>query len=299
MKTPSAIAQPFHHFPAPAKLNLFLHVVGRKADGYHELETVFQFLAHCDTLSIAISPSSNINLLTPIAGVKDDDNLIIKAAKLLQKTSKTSLGANIKIDKILPMGGGLGGGSSNAATVLVALNCLWKINFSLKKLAELGLILGADVPIFVHGFAAFAQGIGEKLTPVSPDEPVYLICKPNCSISTQKVFTSSDLTRNTKKLDTDVIYQENYTNGFHNDCQTFVIKHYPEVANLLAWLVEYAPSQMTGTGACIFSRFNSIGEAYKRVQDMLPKGTESFVTKGLNVSPLHRVMNTLKAETNN
>ena len=276
----------FFDFPAPAKLNLFLHITGQRADGYHELETVFQFLNFGDTLSIAIDDSNIINLLTPIEGVDNEDNLIVKAAKLLQQNTQCKQGAIIKIHKILPMGGGLGGGSSNAATVLVALNALWKTQLSTKELADIGLKLGADVPVFIHGFAAFAQGIGEILTPVQPQEYWYLVSKPICSISTQAVFTSDDLPRNTPKVELTTLD----INTCHNDCQTMVIKHYPKVANLLAWLVEYAPSRMTGTGACIFTRFNSQQEALN-LQDKLPFGIESFVAQGVNQSPLLESVN--------
>jgi 4-diphosphocytidyl-2-C-methyl-D-erythritol kinase len=286
---------PFYQFPSPAKLNLFLHIVGRRSDGYHELETVFQFLDLGDNLSIRRTQNSTIHLLTPLQGVSNDSNLIVKAAKLLQEKTHTSLGAEIKIEKVLPMGGGLGGGSSNAATVLLALNILWQTKLSFKQLAELGLKLGADVPIFIHGFAAFAQGVGEKLTPVHPEESIYLISKPNCSISTQAVFTAKALPRNTQKLDIKAIDDKNYLTNYHNDCQTLVINHYPEVAKLLAWLVEYAPSRMTGTGACIFSRFDSEIEAQK-VQALLPSSIKSFVTKGVNQSPLHQVINHLNVE---
>ncbi|MFT5756433.1 MAG: 4-diphosphocytidyl-2-C-methyl-D-erythritol kinase [Alteromonadaceae bacterium] len=271
----------FIDFPAPAKLNLFLHITGQRIDGYHELETVFQFLNYGDTLSFLIDDSEKINLLTPIAGVDDNDNLIVKAAKLLQQATQCHQGVSIKINKVLPMGGGLGGGSSNAATVLVALNALWKTNLSTEHLAAIGLTLGADVPIFIHGFAAFAQGIGEILTPVQPKEYWYLVSKPVCSISTPAVFSSKDLPRNTPTL----VLATLDIDTCHNDCQTMVIKHYPMVANLLAWLVEYAPSRMTGTGACIFTRFNSQQEALD-LQDKLPLGIESFVAQGVNQSPL-------------
>jgi 4-diphosphocytidyl-2-C-methyl-D-erythritol kinase len=286
---------PFYQFPSPAKLNLFLHIVGRRADGYHELETVFQFLSLADNLSIRRTIDPSINLLTPIDGVRNDDNLIVRAAKLLQAKAQSPFGAEIKINKLLPMGGGLGGGSSNAATVLLALNLLWQSKLSYQQLAELGLQLGADVPIFIHGFAAFAQGIGEKLTPVYPDESIYLISKPNCSISTQQVFTAKDLTRNTATLASNAFDDKTYINGYHNDCQNLVINHYPEVAKLLAWLIEYAPSRMTGTGACIFSRFNSEQEA-KRVQKLLPNTITSFVTKGINTSSLHSALQQLESE---
>lgn len=294
-------------FPSPAKLNLFLHVVGQRVDGYHELETLFQFIDYSDTIKISITKNSNIELLTPIDGVLNEDNLIIKAARLLQKhivhKQQTPIyGAQISIDKVLPMGGGLGGGSSNAATILVALNALWQSNFTHDELAEIGLTLGADVPIFVHGFSAFAQGIGEQLTPVSPDECWYLVTKPDVSISTARVFTSKDLPRNTSKIiskDFSIDYKDvdlfaSTAPKYHNDCQTMVIKHYDQVANLLAWLIEYVPSRMTGTGACIFSRFSSQQEACE-LQAKLPIGISSFVAQGLNKSPLCSVIEQLKS----
>lgn len=278
----------FTTFPSPAKLNLFLHITGQRANGYHDLQTVFQFIDLYDDIHIRTTEKSDIELLTPIAGVANKDNLIVKAAELLKKSSGCSLGAEIKIDKILPMGGGLGGGSSNAATILLALNALWQTNLSLAELAKLGLTLGADVPIFIHGYAAFAEGIGEHLTPVSPTEYWYLITRPDCSISTAEVFQSEGLTRNTPKISVD-----NFDIDLcHNDCQTLVIKHYPKVAKLLAWLVEYAPSRMTGTGACIFSRFPTENEA-RLIQSQLPDDVSSFVAKGLNQSPLHKVLSTL------
>ena len=274
--------KPFLSFPSPAKLNLFLHIVGRMDNGYHQLETVFQFLDYHDTIELKATENKAIKLLTPIPGVANDDNLIVKAALLLQSTSQCQQGAEIKLKKVLPMGGGLGGGSSNAATILLALNALWQTQLAIEQLAEIGLKLGADVPIFVHGFSAFAQGIGEQLTPALPKTYWYLVSKPNCSISTQSVFTAPDLTRDTPAIR----YSDADVENYHNDCQTWVIKHYPEVAKLLAWLVEYAPSQMTGTGACVFSRFSSKKDACY-VQSLLPNGIESFVAKGLNQSPLH------------
>jgi len=281
----SVTTERFLSFPSPAKLNLFLHVVGQRSNGYHELETVFQFLDYGDTIQLSVNNSNNIDILTPIQGVKNTDNLIYKAAQILQEQTDKTCGVKIKVDKVLPMGGGLGGGSSNAATILLALNTLWEINLPLQKLAKLGLSLGADVPIFINGYAAFAQGIGEILTPVSPTEYWYLVSKPVCSISTQTVFTSPDLVRNTPKLLLNNIDEELNIEVCHNDCETIVIKNYPEVANLIAWLIEYAPSRMTGTGACVFSQFNSESEA-KKIQSKLPDGIESFVAKGINQSPL-------------
>ncbi|MFQ3339514.1 MAG: 4-diphosphocytidyl-2-C-methyl-D-erythritol kinase [Colwellia sp.] len=277
-------------FPSPAKINLFLHIVGQRDDGYHNLETLFQFIDHSDTLTLTATETPEIKLLTPIEGVNNEDNLIVKAARLLKHKSNTTLGVKISINKILPMGGGLGGGSSNAATVLVALNTLWQCQLSLSELALLGVSLGADVPIFIHGFSAFAQGVGDQLTAIEPQEYWYLITKPECSISTQQVFTATDLPRNTKRLSPLALRTRDFINdNFHNDCQTLVIKHYPEVAKLLAWLVEYAPSRMTGTGACVFTRFSSQQEAHS-LQAKLPKGISSFVAQGLNKSPLCSVI---------
>ncbi|AOW78110.1 4-(cytidine 5'-diphospho)-2-C-methyl-D-erythritol kinase [Colwellia sp. PAMC 20917] len=292
--------QQFQSFPAPAKLNLFLHIIGQRNDGYHQLETIFQFLDHSDTIEIRKTQDNNIELLTPIDGVLHEDNLIVKAARLLQshllKSSTTFnnvyLGAQIKITKILPMGGGLGGGSSNAATILLALNTLWQANLSNTELAKLGLSLGADVPIFIHGFAAFAEGVGEELTAVYPQESWFLVSKPDVSISTASIFTDADLTRNTAKVNLNDDISKLDIDLCHNDCQTLVIKKYPEVAKLLAWLVEYAPSRMTGTGACIFSRFDTEQEAC-RIQSLLPNGIISFVAKGVNTSPLRNAINNL------
>lgn len=278
------MTEPFYPFPSPAKLNLFLHIVGQRSDGYHELETLFQFLDYGDQIEIAINTSGVINLLTPIPSVDNKDNLIVKAAILLQQHTHCTYGADLKINKILPMGGGLGGGSSNAATVLLALNLLWKLNLSVATIAQLGLTLGADVPIFIHGYAALARGIGEQLTPASPKEFWYLVSKPNVHISTAAIFSSPDLPRNTPKLDSndnDIAIE-----NCHNDCENLVINRYPEVAKLLGWLVEYAPSRMTGTGACIFSRFTTKKEAL-HIQSKLPQGVESFVAQGVNQSTLH------------
>ena len=282
------MSYPSYTFPSPAKLNLFLHIIEQRKDGYHNLQTVFQFLNYGDTLHITPTTNGKIRLLTEFPSVPENSNLIVKAAKLLQQHTQTALGADITIDKILPMGGGLGGGSSNAATILLALNALWHTQINLTTLAEIGLSLGADVPIFIHGFSAFAEGVGEKLIPVQPIEYWYLITKPDISISTASVFTAQDLPRNTPTISSDDWNIDNC----HNDCETWVIKHHPKVANLLAWLVEYAPSRMTGTGACIFSRFSSEKEAFA-IQQLLPKGTYSFIAKGANSSPLNQAINDL------
>ncbi|WP_093330189.1 4-(cytidine 5'-diphospho)-2-C-methyl-D-erythritol kinase [Thalassotalea agarivorans] len=270
---------------SPAKLNLFLHIVGRRVDGYHNLETLFQFLDYGDRITIAANASGKIILQTPMPGVALEDNLIYKAATALQRYTKTQHGCNISIEKVLPMGGGLGGGSSNAATVLLLLNKLWQTNVTTEKLADIGLSLGADVPIFVHGFSAFAQGVGEKLTQVHPKEYWYLISKPDISISTAEVFTAEQLPRNSASININDYNDDNLFSDFHNDCQTYVVNHYPKVANLLARLLEYAPSRMTGTGACIFSCFSTKDEALAAAKQ-LPDDVECFVAKGVNNSPV-------------
>ncbi len=277
---------------SPAKLNLFLHVNGQLENGYHELQTLFQFLNYGDTMRFTLTNENRIKLVTPIEGVPDEDNLIVKAAQKLMPLNNTSFGVDIEIEKILPMGGGIGGGSSNAATVLLALNKLWQLNLSLQELADIGLSLGADVPIFVQGIAAFAEGVGEKLVPASPKEAWYLVSKPNCHISTQEVFQSADLPRNTPKILAEQLDPEHR----QNDCEVVVIKHYPEVANLLSTLIEYAPSRMTGTGACIFTRCATEQEAC-HIQAQLPPEIDSFVAQGVNQSPVHTALDILTQAT--
>lgn len=273
-------------FPSPAKLNLFLYITSKRADGYHELQTLFQFLDFGDDIQIEITDDGEIHLLNEIVGVPTEQNLIYRSAKLLQKQTACKLGAKIGITKRLPMGGGVGGGSSNAATVLVALNHLWKTGLSLEQLAEFGLSLGADVPIFVRGFAAFAEGVGEKLTPCQPKEKWYVVLKPDVSISTALIFQHPDLPRNTPKRTLDELLAENWA----NDCEKVVRDHYSEVDDLLAWLVQYAPSRLTGTGACVFAEFEREDDA-RRVFAQKPDNVFGFVAQGQNISPLHQKLN--------
>jgi 4-diphosphocytidyl-2-C-methyl-D-erythritol kinase len=281
-------------WPAPAKLNLFLYITGRRPDGYHNLQTLFQFLDYGDTLTIETNASGQIALLTPVVGVKEEDNLVVRAAKLLQQqatlrgTLPAQAGASIAIEKRLPMGGGLGGGSSDAATVLVALNHQWQTGFTLSELADLGLSLGADVPVFVEGFAAFAEGVGEKLTPVSPAEKWYLVVHPGVNISTPAVFTDPELIRTTPARE----ISELLSAEFRNDCEPVVRKRFREVEQLVSWLLEYAPSRLTGTGACVFAEFDTESAA-RQVFELTPKAWQSFVARGVNVSPLHRHLSTL------
>lgn len=275
-----------HRFPSPAKLNLFLYITGKRPDGYHELQTLFQFLDFGDELAIEITPNPEIVLTEALENVPVEQNLIYRAATLLQKQTACSLGAKISLTKRLPMGGGVGGGSSNAATALVALNLLWQTGLSLEQLAELGLSLGADVPIFVRGFAAFAEGIGEKLTACQPPEKWYLVLKPEVSISTALIFQHPALPRNTPKRSLDECLQGDWA----NDCEKVVRDHYAEVEDLLAWLVQYAPSRLTGTGACVFAEFACKEDALA-VWSVKPEQVQGFIAKGQNVSPLHQQLN--------
>ncbi|WP_059021260.1 4-(cytidine 5'-diphospho)-2-C-methyl-D-erythritol kinase [Vibrio coralliirubri] len=274
------------HWPSPAKLNLFLYITGRRDNGYHELQTLFQFVDFGDELTVtANSETSSITITPEIPGVALEDNLIWKAATALQQYTSTSFGADIELKKVLPMGGGIGGGSSNAATVLVALNYLWQLNLSDDQLAEIGLKLGADVPVFVRGHAAFAEGVGEQLQPANPDEKWYLVVKPQVSIATVDIFTHSELTRNTPKRALSTLLEQEYV----NDCEKIVRMLYPEVDKQLSWLLQYAPSRLTGTGSCVFAEFNSKKEA-ELVREQLPDTVSAFVAKGRNISPLKETL---------
>ncbi|MBC3764366.1 4-(cytidine 5'-diphospho)-2-C-methyl-D-erythritol kinase [Neptunicella marina] len=275
-------------WPAPAKLNLFLHITGRRANGYHELQSLFQLLDVGDELTFTIKDSSEIKLLTPIQGVPDEQNLIVRAAKALQQASNCKQGADIILNKKLPMGGGIGGGSSNAATTLVALNYMWQLNLPLEKLAHIGLSLGADVPIFVQGQTAFAQGVGEKLFPVSLKQHFYVVVTPDCHISTAEIFQHPDLPRDTATLDFNN-YQFKQT---QNDCQQLVFSRYPIVAKAFDWLIEYAPSRMTGTGASVFAMFEDEASA-RRCLAELPSFLSGFMAKGVNKSPVHSLLESL------
>ena len=287
LKLPSAASAELS-LPAPAKLNLMLHIVGRRADGYHLLETVFQFLDYADTLHFSARDDGQIIFHSTIDGVAHDDNLIVRAARLLQTESQSKLGADIWLDKKLPVGGGIGGGSSNAATTLVGLNHLWQTQLSLEKLAELGLSLGADVPVFVLGRAAFAQGIGEKLEPVDLAEPWYLVAVPPISISTAKIFSDPCLTRDTPVTNMRTVLKQ----SGHNDCQAVVEKRYPEVRNALILLNKFVEARLTGTGSCIFGGFPNEQQAAK-VATQISESLPSFVAQGANISMLHRVLQNL------
>ena len=274
--------------PAPAKLNLWLHIIGRRADGYHELETVFQFLDHGDELSFAVRDDGVIRLHTEIEAVPHDSNLIVRAARKLQEQSGTALGADIWLSKVLPMGGGIGGGSSDAATTLLALAHLWQLDWDEDRLAALGLSLGADVPVFVRGHAAFAQGVGERLTPVDPEEPWYVVLVPQVSVSTAEIFSHPQLTRDSLPLKMRPVPEGNS----RNDCQPVVEQSYPEVRNALNSLGKFTEARLTGTGSCVFGAFPSKAEADK-VLALLSATQTGFVAKGSNISMLHRKLQSL------
>jgi 4-diphosphocytidyl-2-C-methyl-D-erythritol kinase len=274
--------------PAPAKLNLWLHIIGRRADGYHELETVFQFLDYADHLTFAVRDDGQVRLQTAINGVDHDSNLIVRAARQLQAQSGCTLGVDIWLDKILPMGGGIGGGSSDAATTLLGLNHLWQLGWDADRLAQLGLSLGADVPVFVHGHAAFAQGVGEQLTPVDPEQPWYVVLVPQVSVSTAEIFSHPQLTRDSLPLKMRPVPEGNS----RNDCQPVVEQSYPEVRNALNLLGKYTEARLTGTGSCVFGAFPSKAEADK-VLALLSETQTGFVAKGSNISMLHQQLQSL------
>lgn len=274
------------HLPSPAKLNLFLHVTGRRKDGYHWLQTAFQFIDFCDDLFFSLRDDACIHIDAGSLDVPVQDNLIFRAASLLQTLCDCKKGIDITLVKRIPVGGGLGGGSSNAATTLLALNKLWEINLSPQELAILGLQLGADVPIFLHGRASFAQGIGEQLQTVHFPEPWFLVLIPPCQVLTAKIFSDSQLTRNTQPITiTKFLYQ-----GGRNDCEFVARKHYPEIARALDWLSQYASAKMTGTGSCVFASFES-SEAALKVAKKIPTFLKGIVAKGQNRSPLHIAIN--------
>jgi 4-diphosphocytidyl-2-C-methyl-D-erythritol kinase len=278
----AAVSAPW---PAPAKLNLFLHIVGRRPDGYHELQTCFQFVDLADEIRIEVRRDGRIRRTLDMPGVAEDEDLCIRAARALQTAAGCPLGADIGVLKRIPMGGGLGGGSSDAATCLVALNHLWRLNWRTADLAALGLKLGADVPVFIGGRTAWAEGVGERLTPLyaplAPAEPNYLILKPNIGVSTAEVFQDPELTRNSAAITIHGFLKA----GGRNDCLGVVRRRYPEVARAFDWLSGFGPARLTGTGACVFLACESMALG-QEIVSKLPAGLDAFLVRGLNDSPL-------------
>ena len=271
---------------SPAKLNLCLLITGQRDDGYHDLQTLFQLLDYGDTLRFSTRSDSVIELSPELPGVPHKSNLIVKAAHALQQHTGSRQGATIAIDKILPMGGGIGGGSSNAATTLLALNHLWNTNLSLTQLAEIGLALGADVPVFVHGHSAWAEGVGERLKPLKIDRQCYLVINPGCEVATAKIFSHKQLTRNTSAITMAAVFEHN---GL-NDCESVVREQYPEVDDALNWLSQFAAARLTGTGSCIYASFDDIDSA-EQVLKQLPAKLTGFIANGVNKSPVHQALN--------
>jgi 4-diphosphocytidyl-2-C-methyl-D-erythritol kinase len=268
-------------WPAPAKLNLFLHVVGRRPDGYHLLQTLFRFVDRGDSLRFLPREDGDIVLAKPIPGVPPETDLTVRAARLLQKETGCQSGATISLEKRLPMGGGLGGGSSDAATVLLALNHLWQLGLPRQRLQELGLSLGADVPVFVFGRNAFAEGVGEALRPVDLPPAWYVVLEPPTQVPTAAVFGAPDL-----KRDTPAIAAADWKPGFgHNDLEPVACARFPAVAEYLAWLKRFGPALMTGSGACVFAEFDCLDRA-EDVFARLPDGMRGWVAEGLPAHPL-------------
>jgi 4-diphosphocytidyl-2-C-methyl-D-erythritol kinase len=268
-------------FPAPAKLNLFLHVVGRRPDGYHLLQTAFRFIDYGDELSIAVRGDGEIRRTTPLEGVPAELDLTVRAARALQGETGCRQGADIGVVKRLPMGGGLGGGSSDAATTLIALNRLWGTGLPREHLQKLALGLGADVPVFVFGRNAFAEGVGERLQALSLPAAWYLVLVPELAVSTAEIFSAAELTRNTNAI---TIAAFSVGQG-HNDLEAVVCRRYPQVARHLEWLHRYGDARMTGSGACVFCAFASEQQARRAIQE-LPADMRGFVARGLDRHPL-------------
>ncbi len=268
-------------FPAPAKLNLMLRVVGRRADGYHLLQTVFRFIEQGDVVRLRVRRDGVIARLRSLPEVAEADDLTVRAAQVLQAATGTRLGADIDLEKRLPMGGGLGGGSSDAATVLLALNHLWQTGLSRKRLQALALPLGADVPVFVYGQSAVAEGVGEELSPLALPPAWYLVLVPPVAVLTADVFRHPELKRDSGKVKI-----QGFSVPRGNDLEPVVCREYPEVARHLAWLNQYGEAQMTGSGSCVFAAFADEAAA-RSALTACPAAMRGFVARGLDVHPLH------------
>jgi 4-diphosphocytidyl-2-C-methyl-D-erythritol kinase len=269
------------HWPAPAKLNLFLHITGKRPDGFHDLQTVFQLIDLCDDIAITVRDDGVIERTAGPAGVPPEADLVVRAARALKAASGTPFGASLRVTKRIPMGGGLGGGSSDAATTLLALNHLWATGLTPANLAALGLALGSDVPVFVAGSSAWAEGRGEHLTPVELPERWFVVIHPGVHVPTAAIFQAPELTRNSPKITMRALSQT----GGRNDCESVVRARFPEVADALDWLAQFGTAHLTGTGACVFADFARAADA-ERVAARVPDRWTSFVARGLNTSPV-------------
>ena len=272
--------------PAPAKLNLFLHVVGRRTDGYHLLQTLFRFIDLHDTLHFSLRGDGVVHRVNAVEGVTEAQDLCVRAARLLQSETGCGLGVDITVEKRIPMGGGLGGGSSDAATTLIALNRLWSLGLSRERLMRLGLRLGADVPVFVFGETAFAEGVGEELQACPLPEAWYVVLFPPVQVPTAQIFARPELTRNTVSITMRALAKGQAEQPLHNDLQPVVCGLYPEVSRYLAWLGRFGDAMMTGSGACVFAGFDSRSGA-EAVLQQLPHEMRGVVAQGLARHPLH------------
>lgn len=267
---------------SPAKLNLFLHITGKRSDGYHNLQTLFQLLDWGDPIRIQTNQTGKITLTCPKIPLAPERNLAFKAALALRTYSGNStLGAHIDIDKHIPDGAGLGGGSSNAASVLLVLNKLWDLNLETSTLAKMGRDLGADVPVFVHGQSAWAEGVGEDLTPVELPKTVFLVVKPPVSIATAEIFRTKELTRDTPAITIAAFFEGRY----RNDCENVVFRKFQEVKAIAEWLGQFGTPRLTGTGSCVFLECQSRAQAAK-IAHQVPAGSQAFVAQGVNQSPI-------------
>jgi 4-diphosphocytidyl-2-C-methyl-D-erythritol kinase len=267
---------------APAKLNLMLHVVGRRADGYHDLQTVFQLIDLCDQIQITVRTDGSITRPTGAADVPESEDLVVRAARALQQVSGTRLGAEIRVKKKIPLGGGLGGGSSDAATTLVALNQMWKLGYTSAQIATVGATLGADVPVFVAGNSAWAEGVGERLTPVRLGaDSWYVVVFPGIAVSTAAIFQAAELTRNSPPTTMRGFLET----GGRNDCEAVVRARFPAVAEALDWLARHGAVRLTGTGSCVFAKYSRVEDA-ERVAAGVPDEWRAWVARGLDRSPL-------------
>lgn len=274
--------------PAPAKLNLFLHVTGRRADGYHLLQTLFRFIDLCDELEFTPRADGRVLRSNPLPGVAPETDLCVRAAQLLQRETGCAQGVDIALKKRIPMGGGLGGGSSDAATTLLALNRLWSLGLTRRELMRLGLQLGADVPVFVFGENAFAEGVGEDLQAFPLPDAWYVLLFPQVEVPTARIFSHPDLTRDTDSITMRALSELNRFDGpgLRNDLQSVACGLYPEVARHIAWLSDYGHARMTGSGACVFAAFDERAEA-EAVLQQLPRDMRGMVAEGLSGHPLH------------
>jgi len=271
-------------YPAPAKLNLFLHVTGRRADGYHLLQSVFVLIDRCDTLRVAVRDDAVVRRVNDVPGVPAETDLAVRAAKALQAAAGCAVGADIEVEKRIPMGGGLGGGSSDAATVLLVLDRLWKLHLGTARLQEIGVGLGADVPFFVGGRNAWVEGIGERIVPIDVPPRWYAVLVPPVHVATRDIFAAAELTRDRETLKMEDFSARPAT-AFVNDLEAVAVSRYPQVRSHLQWLRQYGQARMTGSGGCVFAGFDS-RDAAQGVIDALPATMQGFIAQGLTHHPL-------------